>query len=134
MRRMIDPKQLGGGEEKKYLHHIALQIKGVATSRINFDLINTNPDKYKNISDVYTALGGGVSGTPEIPANGYFYLSSIRKNGIVGSFNMTMPQGNGNIWCGNLEIETVDNVPKIKITSDYQSTIFELYLDNVQEL
>lgn len=130
MRRMIDPKQLGGGEEKKYYNHFITLIKSGATC--NFTITNSRPDPYTSIGDIYTYLRT-PNGSISISATGSYDGASGK--GIVSKFQISTPQGYCTVTFTKLEIEVVENVPTIKATEMATSVyISSIYSDNVVEL
>lgn len=64
MRRMIDPKTVGGAGQKKYYnHYISLKTTYSGSNydtRIWFNIINSRKDKYTDVNELYDALPNGV--------------------------------------------------------------------------
>lgn len=130
MRRMIDPKQLDGGEEKKYYNHFITLIGSEATC--NFTITNSRPDPYKKIGDIYSYLAT-LTGSISINATGSYNGASGK--GIVSKINIQLPNGGSIVSFTKLEIEVVENVSTIKTTEIAASVYFSsVYSDNVVEL
>lgn len=76
MRRMIDPKTVGGAGQKKYYnHYISLKTTYSGSNydtRIWFNIINSRKDKYTDVNELYDALPNGVW----FVATGYDQLKS----------------------------------------------------------
>lgn len=76
MRRMIDPKTVGGAGQKKYYnHYISLKTTYSGSdynTRIWFNIINSRKDKYTDVNELYDALPNGVY----FVATGYDQLKS----------------------------------------------------------
>ena len=132
MRRMIDPKQLGGGqqEQKKYYNHFITLMESEATC--NFTITNSRPDPYTSVGDIYTYLRTSNSSIG-ISATGSY--DGVYGKGIVSKLRISAPQGYGTVTFTNLEIEVVENVPTIKTTGKAADVYFNgVYSDNVVEL
>lgn len=131
MRRMIDPKQLGGGqqEEKKYYNHFITLTEGEVTC--SFTITNSRPDPYTKVSDIYTYLNTS-NNTVNISATGNYNHASNK--GIISQICITTPLGLCTITFTQLEIEVVENVPTIKMTQMAGDIYFSsVYSDNVCE-
>ena len=129
MRRMIDPKQLGGEEKKYYNHYITLIGSDVTC---NFTITNSRPDPYTKIFDIYAYFATTVSSI-SMSATGSYHGASGK--GIVSQINIQGPTGTGIVGFTNLEIEVVENVPTIKTTEKAASVYFSsVYSDKVVEL
>ena len=132
MRRMIDPKQLGGGqqEQKKYYNHFITLSGSAATC--NFTITNSRPNPYTSILDIYTYLitqGSSIS----ISATGSYNGESGK--GILSKLQISTPNGQCVVSFTKLEIEVVENVPTIKMTEMAASAYFSsVYSDKVVEL
>ena len=109
MRRMIDPKQLGGGqqEQKKYYNHfITLSAVGL-TFTCYCTIVNDRPDPYTEIKDLYQYLKTS-SVEAQVPAIGYY--NGTHGKGIVESISLSSVSGYGSSSLVNFEIENVENV------------------------
>ena len=129
MRRMIDPKQLGGEEKKYYNHFITLTGKNASCS---FTITNSRPEPYTSVGDLYAYLRTANS-SAEVSATGS-YDGAFGK-GIISKIYISAPLGNSNVAFTKLEIEVVENVPTIKMTESAATTIWSsVYSDAVVEL
>lgn len=129
MRRMIDPKQLGGGEEKKYYNHfIYLVGNGVNCS---FTITNSRPNPYTSIGDIYSYLRT-ENGSVFVSATGPYRTTS--KQGVISSFSISDTQGNITISAITFTIEMVENVPKLTESEINTTAKVSLYSDTVIEL
>lgn len=131
MRRMIDPKQLGGGqqEQKKYYNHY-ITLSGSEIT-CNLTITNSRPDPYTEVGDIYNYLSTGGS-SAKVSATGDY--SGASGKGIISRIYMELPQ-TGLVSFTNLEIEVVENVPKIKMTKVAARVyISSVYSDTVIEL
>ena len=132
MRRMIDPKQLGGGqqEQKKYYNHYITLIESHATC--NFTITNSRPEPYTSVGDIYSYLRTSNSSI-SISATGSY--DGVYGKGIVSKLRISSPQGHSTVTFTNLEIEVVENVPTIKTTEKAADAYFSsVYSDDVVEL
>ena len=132
MRRMIDPKQLGGGqqEQKKYYNHF-ITLSGTEAT-CNFTITNSRPDPYTSIVDIYTYLMT-PSSSISISATGSY--NSASGKGIISQLQISTPNGQSYVSFTKLEIEVVENVPTIKMTEMTANAYFSsVYSDNVVEL
>lgn len=132
MRRMIDPKELSGGqqEQKKYYNHFITLSGRDATC--NFTITNSRPDPYTTVGDIYIYLmtqGSSIS----ISATGSYDGASGK--GILSKLHISAPNGQSIVEFTKLEIEVVENVPTIKMTNMAASTfVNSVYSDEVVEL
>ena len=132
MRRMIDPKELSGGqqEQKKYYNHFITLIGDEATC--SFTITNSRPDPYTKVGDIYTYLKTPKSSI-SISATGSYKGTSGK--GIVSKLQISSPLGYSIVSFTKLEIEVVENVPTIKTTEMASDGYFSsVYSDNVVEL
>lgn len=132
MRRMIDPKQLGGGqqEQKKYYNHF-ITLKG-SNATCNFTITNSIPDPYTSIGDIYFYL---MNGSNSISINATGSYNGAYGKGIISKLKISAPNGQSNVSFTKLEIEVVENVPTIKMTESAASAFLSsVYSDEVVEL
>lgn len=133
MRRMIDPKQLnqggGGQEQKKYYNHFITLVGNEISC--SFTITNSRPEPYTSFVDLYKYFNTAGS-SANVSATGNY--SGPSGKGIVSKLNMSMPQ-RGILSFTNLEIEVVENVPKIKMEPKAANVFFSsIYSDDVVEL
>lgn len=132
MRRMIDPKQLGGGqqEQKKYYNHF-ITLSGSDAS-CSLTITNSRPEPYTSIEDLYNYLSNAGSSV-NVSATGNY--SGAFGKGIVSQISISNWRGQSMITFTNLEIEVVENVPTIKMTQKVATVFFSsVYSDKVIEL
>ena len=132
MRRMIDPKELSGGqqEQKKYYNHFITLSGSDATCY--FTITNSRPDPYTSVGDIYIYLmtkGSSIS----LSATGSYDGASGK--GILSQLKISAPNGMSYVSFTKLEIEVVENVPTIKMAEMAASAFFSsVYSDEVKEL
>lgn len=132
MRRMIDPKELSGGqqEQKKYYNHFITLTGSNATC--NFTITNSRPDPYTKVGDIYIYLMTPNSSI-SISATGSYNGASGK--GIISKLQISAPNGASLVSFTNLEIEVVETVPTIKTTEKAANVFFSsVYSDKVAEL
>ena len=128
MRRMIDPKQLGGEEKKYYNHFILLTGTGV---NCRFTITNSRPNPYTSIGDIYSYLRT-EKGSAFVSATGAYRTTS--EKGVISCCSILDTQGNITVAAIIFKIEMVENVPTLTESQINTNAKVSLYSDTVIEL